>query len=216
MIFTIKNQMFSNTYNEFNFEARNCFNQNNNNFEFLELEFDFNNEVRDRQASFTDIKSTEELSQRNYSSMSLVAEENEHVNKEILKPAKNLTVSCAPDLDKLAQELRALINTTQIEDVVAEALDYQFCMETDETRPIQQKKKKSDSQIQELEEALAHDKNWSKEFIKGLATKLNLKFRQVYKWYWDRTQKKAKKEASRRSSVNKTDKFEDIEAAFAF
>lgn len=208
--------MFSNNFNEFNFESRNNFYQSNNNFEFLELEFNFNDEVRERQVSLTDIKSTEELSQRNYSSMSLVAEENDPVSKEVLKPAKNLTVSCAPNLEKLAQELRAMINTTQIEDVVAEALDYQFCTETDETRPIQQKKKKSDSQIRALEEALRHDKNWSKEFIKGLAAKLNLKFRQVYKWYWDRTQKKAKKEASKKSSSNKTDKFEDIEATFAF
>lgn len=45
---------------------------------------------------------------------------------------------------------------------------------------------KSLDQVKILENEFAKDTQWSKELMKKLATYLNLKESQVYKWNWDR------------------------------
>lgn len=193
--------MFTNTENT-TFEFATFYPSNYFEEEFS-YKFHFNNDidVKNHMVSLTEIKSTEEVSQRNYSSMSLMAEENDPICDDFIAPISEATACSASDLNKLVSEIRGKIYSDKIEDVVAEALDFQFCTEGDDARPIQQKRKKSDEQIQALEDALKANKNWSKEFTKELAAGLNLKFRQVYKWYWDKTQKKAKRESNKR--VNK-------------
>ena len=47
---------------------------------------------------------------------------------------------------------------------------------------------KSDDQVKILESEFQKDSKWSKEKMKRLASLLNLKESQIYKWYWDRRQ----------------------------
>ena len=47
---------------------------------------------------------------------------------------------------------------------------------------------KSDDQFKILESEFQKDSKWSKEKMKRLASLLNLKESQIYKWNWDRRQ----------------------------
>ena len=47
---------------------------------------------------------------------------------------------------------------------------------------------KSDDQVKILESEFQKDSKWSKEKMKRLASLLNLKESQIYKWNWDRRQ----------------------------
>jgi hypothetical protein len=49
--------------------------------------------------------------------------------------------------------------------------------------------------------------------MNAIACELGLKTRQVYKWFWDRTKKRAN-DASNKQKKVRNSKFEDIEAAF--
>ena len=44
-------------------------------------------------------------------------------------------------------------------------------------------------QRQFLEQRFRRNPNWSTEFVKELANRLNITFQKVYKWNWDRRQK---------------------------
>lgn len=50
----------------------------------------------------------------------------------------------------------------------------------------------------------------------NIANELGLKTRQVYKWYWDRTKKRANDESNKNKRKSRNSKFEDIEATFGF
>lgn len=201
--------MFTFKSNEYNFDFNN-YNSMDNSFNY----FDFTTEAKNvmgEHLSLTEIKSTEEFSNRNYSSLSLIAEENDY--REVVSPVGKYKSHTNKSINKIAEELHCKINEGSIEEVIAEALDFQFWTETEETRPIQQKRKKSDSQVKSLEKALEQNKSWTKEYMNNLAAKLGLSRRQVYKWHWDKTQKKAKKESNKRLNKSRPNKFEDIETS---
>ena len=44
-------------------------------------------------------------------------------------------------------------------------------------------------QRQYLEQRFQRNANWSTEYVKDLANRLNITFQKVYKWNWDRRQK---------------------------
>ena len=52
-------------------------------------------------------------------------------------------------------------------------------------RVIRKRKRKTPSQLEELESAFTKEPYWSKERLLEIATKTNLTEAQVYKWGWD-------------------------------
>jgi len=57
-------------------------------------------------------------------------------------------------------------------------------------REIKKRHRKNQDQVKFLENEYLKSQNWSRDFIKELATKLELKDHQVYKWWWDTMKKK--------------------------
>ena len=158
--------------------------------------------------ALSDIKSTEEVSSKEGSSLSVIAEDNASLYGE----TTNIT-TYENELDNLASDIQYKINCGSIESLVDEALDNVFDGTIEKFRPIQHKKKKTSEQNEYLELALKENSEWEKPFMQNIADKLGLKYRQVYKWYWDKIKKMQKKEAK----INKVkhNKFEDIETTFS-
>ena len=157
--------------------------------------------------SIVDFKSTEEVSSK-IDSVSVIAESNHPLCQE------EASSGLEQEIDSLVNNLQSQINNGSIENVVDEVLDYQFGLEFDPSCQIKHKRKKTDSQNKELEEALEASRDWDKKFMQGMAKKLDLKYRQVYKWYWDRIKKDSKK-SEKKNKPAKASKFEDIESAFS-
>lgn len=167
---------------------------------------DRDSETKNELRSITDIKSTEEISSK-VDSISVIAEDNLPI------PDEEVASGLDQQIDHLANSLQAKISSGGIENIIDEVLDYQFGFELEPTCQIKHKRKKTDSQNQQLEEALEACRDWDKKFMQSMAKKLDLKYRQVYKWYWDRVKKDSKKFESNKPA--KASKFEDIESAFS-
>ena len=203
----------------------NCFNFNTNN-DFNEINFftpyntpqtnytlffkeDEEQYKHDELASLTDIKSTEEMSSKGSNSLSIIAEDNAPINEEAIN-----VVSYSNDFDNMTADIQFKINNGSIESLIDEALDNIFDGNIEKFRPIQHKKKKTSAQNQYLEQALKENREWEKPFMVDIAGKLGLKYRQIYKWYWDKI-KKSQKGQEKKSLKVKHNKFEDIESAFS-
>ncbi|CAI2377721.1 unnamed protein product [Moneuplotes crassus] len=173
--------------------------------------FMFNDEENLKQEvnSFSDFKSTEEMSSKGGSNLSVIAEDNAPLCEEITH-----ITSYEDDLNNLALDIQSQINKGGIENIVDEALDNVFDGTIEKFRPIQHKKKKTGAQNEYLEKALENNQEWDKSFMQEIAGKLDLKYRQVYKWYWDKVKKRQAKQEKKASKV-KHNKFEDIESAFS-
>ena len=192
-----------NDFNEINFF--NPYKPFNNNYMFF-----FNEECQDKMdlCSLNDIKSTEEISSKGGSNLSVIAEDNASIYGE----STNLT-SFENELDSLVSDIQSKINKGNIENLVDEALDNVFDGTIEKFRPIQHKKKKTSAQNDYLEQALKENSEWEKPYMQNIADKLGLKYRQVYKWYWDKIKKMQKKET--KACKAKHNKFEDIENTFS-
>ena len=207
---------FNQEFNEFSFD----FDYNNQvHFDFdndLYIPKDWNKSLHDSLA-LTEIKSTEEISQKNEScSLKNFAEENNIICKEVWKPAFELKLEDWTAINNLISEIRAKINSSSIDQLIEEVIDIQACVETDfrDNLIIQTKQKKSNIQKDVLENKLKETPVWNTEYMNKIANELGLKTRQVYKWYWDRTKKRANEESNRKIKKTRNSKFEDIEAAF--
>lgn len=215
LIILIFKKIKYNQMNCFGFNQTNDFNESNffnpykvatANYMFLFNEEDnLKNEIN----SFSDFKSTEEMSSKGGSNLSVIAEDNAPLCEEITQ-----ITSYEDDLNSLALDIQSKINNGSIENIVDEALDNVFDGTIEKFRPIQHKKKKTSAQNQYLEQALEANHEWDKAFMQDMAGKLGLKYRQVYKWYWDKIKKRQAKQEKKASKV-KHNKFEDIESAFS-
>lgn len=116
----------------------------------------------------------------------------------------------------MALEIRAKINSSELDQLIEEVIDIQACVETDfkDNLIIQTKQKKSNVQKDLLENKLKENSKWTTEYMNKIAEDLGLKTRQVYKWYWDRTKKRANDESNKNKRKVRNSKFEDIEASF--
>ena len=194
------------------FNENNCFTYNKpcqDNYLYF-----FNNEEQEDQEkqdliSLTDIKSTEEISTKGGSNLSVIAEDNAQVCEESI----NIT-NYNDELNELAFDIQTKISQGSIENIVDEALDNVFDGTIEKFRPIQHKKKKTSAQNKYLEQALEANSEWDKPFMVEIAAKVGLKYRQVYKWFWDKIKKNQKKQEKKINKV-KHNKFEDIESVFS-
>lgn len=190
-----------NDFNEMNFF--NPIKPVSNNFMFF---FNEEYEMKADEYSIADIKSTEEVSSKMGSSMSVIAEDNASIYGE-----STVITTFENELDNLASEIQGQISNGKIENLVDEALDNVFDGTIEKFRPIQHKKKKTSAQNEYLEQALKESPEWEKPHMQAIADKLGLKYRQVYKWYWD----KIKKSQNKANKKVKHNKFEDIENTFS-
>ena len=195
-------------------------------FEFnSQINFDFDEDLyvpRTGSRSFSDslalteIKSTDEISQKNEScSLKNFAEDN-IICKNDCKSAYELLLDDWDAINNLALEIKNRINSGAICELVEEVIDIQACAETDfrDNLIIQTKQKKSTIQKDLLENKLKENVTWTTEYMNIIAIELGLKTRQVYKWYWDRTKKRANEESNKKQKKTRNNKFEDIEASF--
>lgn len=200
---------FDNFYSSFNFESEN----DHDMFHFSKCMKPLHESL-----SLTEIKSTEEILQRyESSSLSNVAEDNELTSfKDVTRPVDECSLEETICLNKLVLEIQEKINSSAIDELIEEVVDIQLVNETDfkDNLVILKKQKKSSSQKDVLEQKLKETPKWTSSYMKRLANQLNLKEKQVYKWYWDHTKKQAKEEVNLRTRKNKNQKFEDIGAFF--
>lgn len=169
--------------------------------------------------ALADIKSTEEVSLKNESSsLKNFPEDNEVLCKEEWATISESKCYDFDAIKNLAIEIRAKINSSELDKLIDEVIDIQACIETDfkENLIIQTKHKKSNKQKDVLENKLKEKQNWTTQDMDNIANELGLKTRQVYKWYWDRTKKRANDESNKNKRKSRNSKFEDIEATFGF
>eukprot|EP00345_Euplotes_harpa_P002955 CAMPEP_0168322422 /NCGR_PEP_ID=MMETSP0213-20121227/2878_1 /TAXON_ID=151035 /ORGANISM="Euplotes harpa, Strain FSP1.4" /LENGTH=200 /DNA_ID=CAMNT_0008324303 /DNA_START=53 /DNA_END=655 /DNA_ORIENTATION=+ len=167
--------------------------------------------------SITEAKSTEEVSQRNCSSsLSILADDNEHDCYESIRPVYECKLEKTEDLDKIAEEIKSKIKANNIEQLLDEFVDIQPLAEFVPKGQliIQTKKPKSNSQKNLLDQKLKEKKHWTPEDIQAIADQLGFSRRQVYKWYWDRT--KRSKNSGKAQRKQNHSKFENIEESFGF
>ena len=185
-----------------------------------EKDFDFS---RDEQGtlpdslSLSEIKSISEVTPKHtISCSSNVAEEDAPLSQDFIKNIKKENFENDCTLKKLENDLKAKINSKEIDNVIDEAIGDLFITEKEAKDPcvIQKKNKKKPEQIKALRKALKENPVWSSDFQIELGHKIGLEKQQVYKWYWDNTKQKAKKNGKKRGKTGRASKFENIGKTF--
>lgn len=176
--------------------------------------FFFENEIKDKYeySSINDIKSTYKVGSSNdHSSISEMNENFAPVNEDMQLDWNNHSDAYI----NLLCEVQYGIYNGGINELIDEVLENQFGNELEQLRPIQKKRKKTSVESEYLEEALKENKDWDKKFMEEIAAKLDLSYRQIYKWYWERVKRANKKVDNKKINKCNNNKFEDLESTFA-
>jgi hypothetical protein len=201
---------FQSFYQEFESETKDCYYQYKSlstNYMIL-----FEDEVIDKQEhiSIYDIKSTEEAgSSNNENSYSVIAEDNAPALEDSFDSQIHSDI-----YNSLLSEVKFEIYNGGINELINESLGIKSGCELANDRLIKQKHKRTLVESECLEEALKANNQWDKAFMKELGAKLGLSYRQVYKWYWDRSRKDNKHFSYKNMKQYKSNKFEDVETVF--
>lgn len=174
-------------------------------FHNIDLDYNINNEIQD---NYIDTSSHIAISDQKFSSLLESEKYSEFSNVELARSKEETKINAKYNNsnyyyeskcfnDKGIEELLSLINnpSTDLNELLSDVLtagptDPAVKRKRTINKHIKAKRvRKSKSQIEALHQEYIINSEWQNEQITDIARKLNLRKKQVYKWYWDQKRK---------------------------